>query len=159
MPDLGQDIKEFKVFTWSLTKWKSLDKKLHSPEFECGGHKWRILLFPFGNSNGQPNDMVSVYLDYADPKSNPDGWHVCAQFALVISNPNDPTIFSSSQAHHRFTPEEMDWGFTRFNELRKLTSVGDGRSRPIIENQSARISAFVRVLKDPTGVLWHNFIK
>ena len=40
MPDLGQDIKEFKVFTWSLTKWKSLDKKLHSPEFECGGHKW-----------------------------------------------------------------------------------------------------------------------
>jgi ubiquitin carboxyl-terminal hydrolase 7 len=119
----------------------------------------RILLFPFGNSNGQPNDMVSVYLDYADPKGSPEGWHVCAQFALVISNLNDPTVSSSSQAHHRFTAEEMDWGFTRFNELRKLTVAGEGRSRPIIQGDGARITAYVRVLHDPTGVLWHNFIK
>jgi ubiquitin carboxyl-terminal hydrolase 7 len=53
----------------------------------------------------------------------------------------------------------MDWGFTRFNELRKLISPGDGRQHPIIEADGARITAFVRVLKDPTGVLWHNFIK
>jgi ubiquitin carboxyl-terminal hydrolase 7 len=103
--------------------------------------------------------MVSVYLDYADPKGSPEGWHVCAQFALVISNLHDPTISSSSQAHHRFTAEEMDWGFTRFNELRKLSTAGEGRSRPIIQTEGARISAYVRVLKDPTGVLWHNFIK
>lgn len=57
----------------------------------------RILLFPFGNSNGQPNDMVSVYLDYANPKDRPEGWHVCAQFALVISNLHDPTIASTSR--------------------------------------------------------------
>lgn len=52
----------------------------------------------------------------------------------------------------------MDWGFTRFNELRKLTQPNNGHPRPIIENDEACISAFVRVLKDPTGVLWHNFI-
>ena len=40
MPDLGHDVKEFKVFTWKLTNWKKLDKKITSPEFECGGHKW-----------------------------------------------------------------------------------------------------------------------
>lgn len=67
--------------------------------------------------------------------------------------------FSETEAHHRFTAEEMDWGFTRFNELRKLSVAAEGRGRPIIENESARISAYVRVLKDPTGVLWHNFIK
>ncbi|KAJ3479232.1 hypothetical protein NLI96_g9207 [Meripilus lineatus] len=94
MPDLGHDVKEFKVFTWKLTGWKKLDKKLTSPEFECGGHRWRILLFPFGNSNAPPNDTVSVYLDYADPKRAPEGWHACAQFALVISNPLDPTIYT-----------------------------------------------------------------
>src|ERR1700761_452286 len=54
----------------------------------------RILLFPFGNSNAPPNDTVSVYLDYADPKRAPEGWHACAQFALVISNPHDPTIYT-----------------------------------------------------------------
>lgn len=59
----------------------------------------RILLFPFGNSNAPPNDTVSVYLDYADPKRAPEGWHACAQFALVISNPQDPSIFTVSRAY------------------------------------------------------------
>jgi len=57
----------------------------------------RILLFPFGNSNAPPNDTVSVYLDYAEPKKSPEGWHACAQFALVISNPHDPTIYTVSR--------------------------------------------------------------
>ena len=40
MPDLGHDVKDFKVFTWPLNNWKKLEKKLTSPEFECGGHRW-----------------------------------------------------------------------------------------------------------------------
>lgn len=158
LADLGQEEADFQVCHWPIKSWHALEKRITGPEFECGGHKWRILLFPFGNSNGQPYDMVSVYLDYADDKDTPEGWHACAQFALVISNPNDPTLFSTSQAHHRFTAEEMDWGFTRFNEFRKLAVPLDNRVRPIIEDDQAVVSAFVRVLKDPTGVLWHNFI-
>ncbi|CCV00636.1 unnamed protein product [Malassezia sympodialis ATCC 42132] len=158
LADLGQEEEDFQVCHWPIESWHSLDKRITGPEFECGGHRWRILLFPFGNSNGQPYDMVSVYLDYADNEDTPPGWHACAQFALVISNPNDPTLFSSSQAHHRFTAEEMDWGFTRFNEFRKLTTAVEPNTRPIIEDDKAVVSAYVRVLKDPTGVLWHNFI-
>jgi ubiquitin carboxyl-terminal hydrolase 7 len=40
LPDLGYDVKEFKVYTWKLHSWKKLEKKLTSPEFDCGGHKW-----------------------------------------------------------------------------------------------------------------------
>ena len=40
MPDLGHDVKDFQVFTWRLIHWKKLEKKLTSPEFDCGGHKW-----------------------------------------------------------------------------------------------------------------------
>ncbi|PFH50648.1 hypothetical protein AMATHDRAFT_75447 [Amanita thiersii Skay4041] len=158
LPDLGHDLKDFKVFTWRLTNWKKLEKKITSPEFECGGHKWRILLFPFGNSNAPPNDTVSVYLDYADPKKAPEGWHACAQFALVISNVHDPTIYTVSHAHHRFIAEECDWGFTRFSELRKLFTVQEPNTRPTIEDESADVTVYVRVLEDPTGVLWHNFV-
>lgn len=158
LPDLGHDVKDLKVFSWTLRGWKKLEKKLTSEEFECGGHRWRILLFPFGNSNAPPNDTVSVYLDYADPKKSPEGWHSCAQFALVISNPNDPTIYTVSHAHHRFIAEECDWGFTRFSELRKLFNTQEGHTRPTIENESAEVTVFVRVLEDPTGVLWHNFV-
>jgi ubiquitin carboxyl-terminal hydrolase 7 len=62
-------------------------------------HSRRILLFPFGNSNAPPNDTVSVYLDYANPKGAPEGWHACAQFALVISNIHDPTIYTVSRMY------------------------------------------------------------
>ena len=40
MPDLGHDVKEIRVFTWKLTGWKKLEKKLTSAEFDCGGHRW-----------------------------------------------------------------------------------------------------------------------
>lgn len=65
-----------------------------------------------------------------------------------------------ADAHHRFIAEECDWGFTRFADLRKLYTPdhANGKTRPTIENDEVEITAFVRVLKDPTGVLWHNFI-
>lgn len=51
-----------------------------------------------GNSNGQANDMVSVYLNYGEQQKAVEGWHVCAQFALAISNPSDPTVYIQSRA-------------------------------------------------------------
>ena len=42
MPDLGHEVKEFKVYHWPLHNWKKLEKKITSPEFECGGHRWRV---------------------------------------------------------------------------------------------------------------------
>jgi len=62
------------------------------------------------------------------------------------------------EAQHRFNAEEADWGFTRFHELRKL-HIKDDKERPLVENDRANITAYVRVVRDPTGVLWHNFIK
>ena len=63
-------------------------------------------------------------------------------------------------ATHRFTAEEGDWGFTRFAEMRKLFAPRwEQRDHPMIEKQTVNVTAYVRVVKDPTGVLWHNFIK
>ena len=39
---------------------------------------------------------MSVYLDSAEPREQQDpNWHVCAQFALLMSNPNDPTVYTA----------------------------------------------------------------
>ncbi|KAF8177293.1 ubiquitin carboxyl-terminal hydrolase 5 [Mycena galopus ATCC 62051] len=159
MPDLGYDIKDFQVYTWRLAKWTQLDNKLAGDKFECGGHKWNILLFPSGgNARAPPKETVSVYLNYAEPTRAPEGWHVCVQFALAISNTRDPTVYIVSQARHRFIAEESDWGFTRFSERQKLFEPQDEHTRPIIEEDSVDITVYVRVLEDPTGVLWHNFV-
>ncbi|CAB4447002.1 unnamed protein product [Rhizophagus irregularis] len=157
MPDLGYEIEDFKYNTWHVTNWRNLEKRITGPEFEAGNWKWRILLFPFGNSNNN-QEAVSIYLDFVDPKGAPAGWHSCVQFALVLWNPEDPTQYIYHHAHHRFTAEESDWGFTRFYDLRKLLTPCENRTLALIENDSTNITVFVRVLKDPTGVLWHNFI-
>lgn len=29
----------------------------------------------------------------------------------------------------------------------------------MVENDTVKVSAYIRIYKDPTGVLWHNFMK
>lgn len=115
----------------------------------------RILLFPHGNNI----DQCSIYLEHGfEADEVPDNWSCCVQFALVLWNPNDPSLYIHHTAHHRFTKEEGDWGFTRFVEHRRMFNVPwEGGSRPLCENDTANITAYVRLVEDETGVLWHNF--
>ena len=63
-------------------------------------------------------------------------------------------------ANHRFNAEESDWGFTRFAEIRRLFAPQwENKGRPMIEDDAVNVTAYLRTYKDPTGVLWHNFIK
>ncbi|KAH8654046.1 ubiquitin carboxyl-terminal hydrolase [Tricladium varicosporioides] len=142
-------------YTWNIEGWRTMPRREHGPVFEVGGFPWRVLMFPFGNNV----DHASFYLEqgYADNKP-PDDFVCCVQFGLVLWNPNAPEIFTHHTAHHRFTKEEGDWGFTRFVELRKLwTQPWDGTGRFLVESESANMTAYVRIVKDETGVLWHNF--
>jgi ubiquitin carboxyl-terminal hydrolase 7 len=102
------------VFTWTIENWRQLPKRSHGPVFNCGGHPWRILFFPAGNA---ASESTSFYLEqgFGDDKP-PEDWYACAQFMLVLHNPNDPSMYIHHEANHRFTMDEGDWGFTRFAE-------------------------------------------
>ncbi|KAJ5182979.1 Ubiquitin carboxyl-terminal hydrolase 21 [Penicillium capsulatum] len=140
--------------TWHIEDWRKLERKLHGPTFKCGGFPWRILFFPYGNNA----EHVSCYLEHAWDGEPPENWYACVQFALVLSNVKDPSIYVSHVATHRFTAEEGDWGFTKFYDMRTLfTEPWEDKGVPLVENDEANITAYVRVVKDPTGVLWHNF--
>ncbi|PSK36766.1 hypothetical protein B9Z65_1949 [Elsinoe australis] len=154
IPDL--EIEAEATHTWDIEGWRTLPKRTHGPIFQAGGHPWRILFFPAGNN---ASDQVSFYLEQGfDQEQPPDGWYACAQFMLVLWNPNDPTIYLHHEANHRFTAEEGDWGFTRFADKNKIFATKfDGKERPLVEGDSAKMTAYVRIIKDPTGVLWHNF--
>lgn len=104
-------------------------------------------------------DHVSIYLEHGfEADKVPENWSCCVQFGLVLWNPNDPSLYCHTAAHHRFTKEDGDWGFTRFVELRRMYNVPWERgSRPLCENDTANITAYLRLVEDETGVLWHNF--
>ena len=141
--------------TWTVEGYRSLARREHSPEFTVGGQPWKILLFPYGNNV----DHASCYLEQGYSDKPPENWYCCAQFSLVMWNKNDPAMFTYHTANHRFNADEGDWGFTRFAELRKIFAPAwDGTwKRPMVENEAVNITAYVRIYKDPTGVLWHNF--
>lgn len=152
IPD--QEIESETQHTWHIDKWRNLGRKEHGPVFSCGGAPWRVLFFPFGNNV----DYASFYLEHGFDQEPPEGWYACVQFALVLWNPSDPSIYAHHTATHRFNAKEGDWGFTRFVELRRaFHQQWDNHERPLVENDEAKVTAYVRIFKDPTGVLWHNF--
>ena len=153
-------IKEETYNVWEIKDWNGLkEDKVRGPRFRCGGFDWNILLFPRGNNNYQ----MSIYIE---PHPIPDAkgvvddeWYVCAKFGLNLWNPRDPTVNYGSGSFHRFSKNETDWGFASFIDLRTLTSVTRGHSRPLMENNQLNITAFVRVIDDSsTGVLWHPLV-
>ena len=109
--------------TWEIEDWDSLPDKLYSPAFDGGDYSWKIFLFPRGNKF----NSVSVYLacapkgqDPANPDKDGPHWTCCAQFGIVMWNPDEPSVWKENKAHHRFEAEESDWGFSQFYELRNL---------------------------------------
>ncbi|KAJ2597215.1 ubiquitin-specific protease ubp15 [Coemansia sp. RSA 1721] len=142
-------------FHWVIDDWSQLPDRLNSPTFTVAGHDWGILLFPRGN---QVSDTVSLYIEYKPKESDESDWHACATFSLAMSNVEEPEIYTQKITHHRFTPEESDWGFTNFPERQHLMMPSIENGGPaLIDKGRVRISAYVRVHKDPLGVLWHNF--
>lgn len=145
------------TYTWHIEDWEKLPDKLHSDGFECGDATWKVLFFPYGNTQ---RDQCSFYLEHGleEGQKAPEDWYACLQFMLVLWNPSDPSIHVENSATHRFSGEDSDWGFTRFVELRRLNRF-TSEGKPLLDDGAANLTAYVRVIKDPTGVLWHNFTK
>jgi len=60
LPDLGHAVKEFKAYTWKVTKWKNMKSKLRSPEFDCGGHRWSVPSVACINYGVSPSHWLST---------------------------------------------------------------------------------------------------
>jgi len=62
-------------------------------------------------------------------------------------------------ASHRFYGGETDWGFTSFLGIRTAYQrAAHNNETPIAKGgELTNMTAYVRVVKDPSGVLWHNF--
>lgn len=131
-----------------------------------------LLLYP--NGNNAP-DQVSLYIENAEAKEETEASDICAQVMLCIVHPEDPTKFirqgrkhtyqtiigaidTFSAFQHRFSKYEPDRGYTQYLDLKSLTT-GNEKYGPFVTDDALKIMAIIRLVEDPTGVLWHNFIK
>ncbi|KAH9450894.1 hypothetical protein MJO29_009439 [Puccinia striiformis f. sp. tritici] len=154
--DDGIPIKSFTSYSWKITEYSKQPKRVKSGSFTGGDYKWSMTLHPRQVEEGG-NDRVSIYLQCQGPKQWPQGSHVCVQWAFAISNPRDGTCYIAEDIRYRFT-DDQGYGFPEFAKLKDLTSPHGSRTKPLIENDETRVTAFVQVLEDETGVLWRDFV-
>jgi ubiquitin carboxyl-terminal hydrolase 7 len=116
----------------------------------------RILWFAWGNNQ---KESSSAYIEAIPPVDAPADWYICAQFAISIWNPTNPTVEKHQATSHRFYSGEADWGFTHFLNIRNsyLRSAHNNETVIAKGGNDTNITMYVRIIKDTTGVLWHNF--
>jgi len=144
-------------FEWVIDDWEKLiERKEYSPEFAVGGYRWRLLLFPKGNTE---KEYLSIFLDNLDVKDEnaTEETHVCAKFVLSIRNYNDYNYFTARATSHRFNEKASDWGFNTFIGKTNLFNENKTYDKPLIEDGRTVVSIYVVVYKDELGVLWHDF--
>lgn len=162
------EVVETGQFTWSIDDWNALGERELSPQFDCGGYRWQLLLFPHGNPQSMRKGMISLYLNSVGPAGQDEtdenkSYHVCCAFALVMWNPECPSSLVTQASHNRFTPRVTDWGYSEFYTIRSAFVRAPNASSPLIAPSKAdgklkvNISVDMDVLADPTGVMWHDF--
>ena len=77
-----------------------------------------------------------------------------------MQNPQDASVLVAKPSHHRFDPNEADWGFSNFINTRAMDH-GDASlgGKALLHDDSVVVILKVQIIKDPTDYLWHSFLK
>ena len=82
-------------------------------------------------------------------------WGSAAQVGCIMFNPSDPKVQYNSKSCHYFCKGNQDWGWVRFHgPWETLHNRRDEHTRPLLQNDSVEIIAYVRTVHDYTRSLW-----
>ncbi|KAJ8900162.1 hypothetical protein K2173_024802 [Erythroxylum novogranatense] len=123
-------------------------EKYESYPFEAGGYKWRLLLYPKGNSNCfDSKGYISLYLAIQDTDSFPEQWEVYVDFKVLVFDHihNNYSVFQDLGVK-RFHEPKTVFGF---NKLLSLEAFNDVRNGYLVDD-SCIFGAKVFVIEQPT---------
>ncbi|KAJ4721570.1 Ubiquitin carboxyl-terminal hydrolase 12 [Melia azedarach] len=118
-----------KIRLFSLLAKHEVEKH-ESMEFEAGGYKWKLVLYPNGNKSKGVKDHISLYLALmADTSSLPLGWEVCAVFRFFLLDQNKGkylTVEDALEKEKCFHEKKLQWGFDQFFHLKQFNDTCNG---------------------------------
>ncbi|KAJ0093409.1 hypothetical protein Patl1_27049 [Pistacia atlantica] len=107
----------FKIESFSLLK-ASVDI-YRTSQFEAGGFKWRLLIYPTGDSSKNGENHISIYLELMETSSLPAGWEVNVIFNFLIFNQLQDKYDSLQDGRvRRYHAMKTKWGITKFIDLK-----------------------------------------
>ncbi|XP_061369394.1 uncharacterized protein LOC133312234 [Gastrolobium bilobum] len=115
-----------KIESFSLLCKASINN-FDSEEFEAGGYKWRLSIYPTGNIKGDGQNHVSIYLVLMDTRSLPVGWEVNAIINFSVYDfLNDEYLTTQDATVRRFHVLKTEWGFPKFIDLDTFKDPSNG---------------------------------
>ncbi|KAF3456463.1 hypothetical protein FNV43_RR01113 [Rhamnella rubrinervis] len=117
-----------KIQSFSLLTKNSIDR-YESGDFEAGGYKWKLVVYPNGNKNKNAKEHISLYLALTKETSVQTGWEVYAVFRLFLLDQNKDNYIVLQDAvgrERRFHDMKLEWGFDQFIPLKAFNDASNG---------------------------------
>ncbi|CAA0833294.1 TRAF-like family protein [Striga hermonthica] len=111
-----------KIKSFSLFEKHGI-KKFKTSEFESGGYKWKLKIYP--NGRDRDEGYVSLYLAIVDD-GLPAGWEVNAVFTICLFNQISCNYRYSLGISRRFLAMKREWGFSKFISKKELNDPQNG---------------------------------
>ncbi|XP_056163058.1 uncharacterized protein LOC115668348 [Syzygium oleosum] len=106
----------FKIESFSLFSENDMDM-YETIEFESGGHKWRLILYPNGDKSGNGQGHVSIYLAVSETSPLKVGSDVNAIVRFFVFDQIRDTYLVKQGSTRRFRAMRSKWGIPRFVPL------------------------------------------
>ncbi|KAL3524901.1 hypothetical protein ACH5RR_013273 [Cinchona calisaya] len=120
-----------KIDNFSILLESGIEKH-ESNEFECGGYKWKLILYPKGCNKRNGDDHISLYLTLAEPGSLAAGFEINAVFSFFIYNQISDN-YLTVRGHglvvgriRRFHLTKTEWGMSKFISHKTLEDPSRG---------------------------------
>lgn len=112
---------------------------------------------PEGPSNPDVRDPDSSMQDSPSSPNTEDEapWEVAAQFGVVLYNPAEPRVQYNFKEEHQFWNGNDDFGRKYFHGPWTEMKVRQrGQRQALLRNDTLALTAYIRIVQDPTGSLW-----
>ncbi|KAK8585937.1 hypothetical protein V6N13_050906 [Hibiscus sabdariffa] len=114
-------------------------EKYESEEFDAGGYKWTIQLFPKGRRHGS-GTHISIYLALVDSDTPKDGSKIFAEFTLRMKD-QQQSRHIAGKVSHWFSESSKESGWEKFVSLAYFYHTSSG----CLVNDTCTVEAEVTV--------------
>ncbi|XP_050268799.1 uncharacterized protein LOC126713166 isoform X2 [Quercus robur] len=117
-----------KIKSFSLLAKNSMER-YETGEFESGGYKWKLVIYPNGNKNNNVDKHMSLYLAIEAEDLRPPGWEVHAIFRFFLHDQirdNYLTIEDTKKKERLFRGIKLEWGYDKVIPLKTFNDASNG---------------------------------
>ncbi|KAM0965889.1 hypothetical protein TB2_021397 [Malus domestica] len=118
-----------KLESFSMLKELTGDHRFESDEFEAGGYKWKLVIFPYGNKKKNVEGHISIYLQMARTDSLQPDWEVYVDFRVCLLDQEKGTyvVFQDDKIMQKcLHGAAPDVGFDKLISLKELADASNG---------------------------------